>query len=392
VPTVAVADDVEDNRYLLWLEGVLGVPVTGGNQIDILRNGDEIFPAMLGAIRAAQRTVDFVTFIFDGSIAEEFSEALSERASAGVRVRVLLDAIGTIPCETKVIEDMRVAGVQVERFRPFLNPRVWETFHRVHRKVLVCDQKIGFTGGVGVADSWRGNAGNEREWRDTHFRVRGPAVDGLIGAFVHNWAETGRAIFEPEVDRFEAQEAIGTSPIQVVRTGARTGWGDMSTLAWSLLQLTRSRLRIAAAYFVPDDHMLAALCSTARRGVTVELLLNGQNADKWLSRLATEAQYEMLLDAGIRVWSFEPTMLHMKVVMVDGMVASVGSANFNARSMLLDEELNLVIFDPDIVKELEADFDRDLERAEPIEPEQWASRSTVRKGLEVLPGFLARHL
>ncbi|HEX2064589.1 MAG TPA: phospholipase D-like domain-containing protein, partial [Acidimicrobiales bacterium] len=230
------------------------------------------------------------------------------------------------------------------------------------------------------------------EWRDTHFRIRGPAVDGLLGSFLHNWAEMGGPLFEDGVDRFPVQERCGASPLQVVRAGARTGWGAMATLAWALLQLSRERVRMAAAYFVPDDHMLELLCATARRGVQVDLLVNGPNADKGISRVASEAQYSALLDGGIRVWCFQPTMLHLKTMLVDGLVASVGSANFNSRSFVLDEEVNTVIFDPDVVSVLDAHFEEDLTRSELIDPERWAARGTARKALEAVPGFVARHL
>ena len=380
------------DRYRAWLEGLLGVPVTDGNRVDVLHNGDEIFAAMLEAVRAATFSIDLVTFIFKGSIADEFGDALCERARAGVRVRVLLDAIGAGLSSRDVVARMREAGAHVELFRPVLNPRVWETFHRAHRKVLVCDQTLAFTGGVGIADEWRGDARDPSEWRDTHFRVQGPAVDGLLGSFVHNWAEMGGPLFEDGVDRFPEQPRPGPSALQVVRAGARTGWGAMATLAWSLLQLTRQRVRMAAAYFVPDDRMLQLLCATARRGVEVEVLVNGPNADKGISRLASEAQFTALLEGGIRVWRFQPSMLHLKAMLVDGVVASVGSANFNSRSLLLDEEVNTVIFDPDVVAILDAQFDEDVARAEPVDPEAWATRGTARKALEAVPGFVGRHL
>lgn len=245
---------------------------------------------------------------------------------------------------------------------------------------------------LGIADEWRGDARDASEWRDNHFRVTGPAVDGLLGAFVHNWAESGHSLFDAEVDRFPTRQACGRSPVQVVRSGARTGWGEMSTLVWSFLTLARHRLRIAAAYFVPDDEMLAFLCATARRGVRIDLLVNGPHADKRLSRVASEAHYETLLEAGVNVWCFQPTMLHVKSVTVDGAVASVGSANFNSRSFLLDEEVNLVVFDPETVATLDSYFDEDLERSEGIDSHRWAARSQARKALEVVPGFLSRHL
>ncbi len=379
------------DRYRYWLEGLIGVPATEGNRVEVLRNGDRILPAMLDAIGKAEATVDLATFVFKGPIAEEFCAVLAERARAGVRVRVLADAFGSLGMDKQVVGQLRSAGALVEFFRPLNNLRVWETFHRGHRKILVCDARVGFTGGVGIGDVWRGDARNPAEWRDTHFRVEGPAVDGLMGAFVHNWAETGHPLFDDR-DVFPPQGSPGTSSVAVVRAGARTGWGDISTLVHLLAGLARHRLRICAAYFVPDDDTLALLCRTARRGVRVELLVNGPHADKWVSRLASEGQFELLLQAGVRVWTYQPTMLHAKVTLVDDLVASTGSANLNARSMVLDEELNLIMFDPRIVKVLTAHFDEDLGRAREVHLDEWSRRGVRQKGLEALPGFLARHL
>ncbi len=388
---MAAGADVERFRY--WLEGLLGLPVTDGNAVDVLRNGDSIFPPMLQAIGAATSTIDFLTFIYrKGSIGDEVGQALAERAESGVRVRVLLDAMGAAVMDKGVVDRLRGAGAQFEWFRPLANRRVWETTHRGHRKLLICDGEVAFTGGVGIADKWRGDARNPAEWRDTNFRVRGPAVNALRAAFVNNWAETGRPLFDDGVDRFAAQPRAGRSPVQVVRGGARTGWGDLPTLVRVLLELARERVYIAAAYFVPDEDTLELLCRTARRGVDVDLLVNGAHADKRLSRLASEAQYEALLTAGVRVWCFAPTMLHLKLVSVDGVVASVGSANFNSRSLILDEEVNLVVLDPEVVENLDSDFRADLERAEAIDVESWADRALTRKALELVPGFLARHL
>lgn len=371
---------------------MLGVPATDGNRVEVLQNGDQIFPAMLGAIASAESTIDFATFNLGGSIGVEFTDALAAQARRGVRVRVLLDRLGAGRIPKDAIQRLRSAGGRVAWFRSLSNPRVWETTHRGHRKVLVCDRQVAFSGGVGVDDRWRGDARDPSQWRDTHFRVRGPVVDGLHAAFINNWAEKGQPIFEEGIDHFEPQGAAGSSPVQVVRAGARTGWGDMATLVRALLGLARRHLRISAAYFVPDKDTLALLCSTARRGVTVDLLVNGEHADKPLNQLATQAQYEVLLDAGVRVWLYEPTMLHMKMITADRIVASVGSANFNTRSFLHDEELNLVVFDPAVVQALDRQFEADLLRSQPLQPAQWTARSRKQKTLELLPGLISRHL
>ncbi|MGH9226756.1 MAG: phospholipase D-like domain-containing protein [Acidimicrobiales bacterium] len=383
-------DDVFECRT--WFEGLLGVPATEGNRVEILRNGDRIFFAMLEAAEAAEKTIDFATFNFGGSIASEFARVLTAKAREGVRVRILLDRIGSVGADRGCLDDLRRAGASVAWFRPLANPRIWETFHRGHRKVLVCDRKVAFTGGVGVDDRWLGDARNPDERRDTHFRVRGPAVDGLHGAFVNNWAETGLPLFDDAVDDFEPQPVAGFSTVQVVRAGARTGWGDIATLMGVLLTFARKRLRIASAYFVPDKHVLAMLCEAARRGVQVQVLVNGAHSDKWISRLATQGQYEPMLDAGIEVWCYRPTMLHIKQITIDGIAASVGSANLNARSMMQDEELNLAIFDPMVVKLLDEHFDDDLAHAERVDADRWSTRSRGQKALELVPGVVARHL
>lgn len=380
-------------RYRRALGGLLGVPATEGNRIDVLRNGDQIFPAMLEAIRQAKSTVDFMTFVYwEASIGAEFAEALADRARAGLRVRVLLDALGAVTMNKTLVDDMSEAGAQVEWFRPVNKLRFWDSENRSHRKVLICDEDVAFTGGIGIADEWRGDARNSSEWRDTHFRLRGPAVDGIRAAFVQNWAETGHPLFEEGVDHFPVQPQVGDSIVQVVRGTAQTGWSDITTLMRALLCLARKHVRITTAYFVPDDDTCKLLADTARRGVEVEVLLPGPHIDKRFVQLASEAQYQPLLDGGVKIWAYQPTMLHAKVITVDGLVATVGSANFTNRSLVLDDEANLVIFDPAIVRQLDDDFRNDLERAEPVEAREWADRSVIQKARETVADLGGRHM
>ena len=374
------------------LEGLLGIPATEGNQVDVLRNGDRIFPAMFAAIEAATSTVDFLTFVYwEGSIGEELADLLTARARAGVRVRVILDAFGAFSMNRAVVERMTAAGAQVEWFRPVNKLKFWEANHRSHRKVLICDEEVAFTGGIGIADEWRGDARTSKEWRDTHFRVRGPAVDGLRAAFVQNWAETGRPLFDEAVDRFPVQPAAGPSTVQVVRGAAKTGWSDVATLVRALLALARERVRITTAYFVPDEATCRLLAETARRGISVDVLLPGPHVDKRFVQLASESQYAGLLKAGVRLWSYQVSMLHAKVMTVDGAVASVGSANFTNRSLLLDDEVNLVVHDPAVVRVLDADFDDDVARAAPVDPDDWLDRGLAQKAKEAVAGLGGRH-
>jgi cardiolipin synthase len=371
------------DRVRRVLEGVIGVPATEGNRIDVLRNGDEIFPAMLEAIEQGQHTIDFLTFIYwEGEIGREVARRLAARAADGVRVRVLLDAVGARTMERSLIDLMASKGVQVRWFRPLRRFRPNAINHRTHRKVLIVDEAVGFTGGVGIADEWRGDARDKTEWRDTHFRVAGPAVDGLRAAFLDNWAETDNELFEDGVDRFPDQPKPGQSLVQCVRGASESGWSDMATLFRTLLQLACHRIRITTPYFVPDADLGDRLCAAADRGVDVQLLLPGPVMDKRFVQVAAEGEYERLFEHGIAVWNFQPTMLHAKVMTVDGLVANIGSANFNPRSVTWDEEINVVAIDPELVSVVDGHFDADLERSVRIEPGRWHRRSVVQQAAE----------
>jgi len=370
-------------RFRRALEGIIGVPATEGNRIDVLRNGDQIFPAMLSAIEEAEHTVDFLTFVYwSGSIGTKFAEALSARAEAGVRVRVVLDALGAHPIDKSLISKMENSGVLVRWFRPLHRFRPTQLNHRTHRKVLIADESVGFTGGVGIADVWQGDARDENEWRDTHFRLVGPAVDGLRSAFLDNWAETDPVLFDETIDRFPEQPKPGDALVQCVRGASETGWSDISTLFNTLLQLASERVRVTTAYFVPDDDLTDRLCKAAQRGVRVEILLPGPFADKRFVQLGGEVTYDTLLTAGVKIWHYQPTMLHAKVMTVDGLVANVGSANLNNRSMALDEEINVVVINPALVQILDEHFDEDCSRSVAIEPGRWEHRSIAQRVAE----------
>jgi cardiolipin synthase A/B len=372
-------------RLRRTLEGVLGVPATEGNRIDVLRNGDEIFPALFEAAASARHTIDFLTYVYwRGRVGTELARILADRAERGVRVRVLLDGLGARPIDPDLVGRMTEAGVHVSWFRPPRRFRPWELNHRTHRKILVVDEAVGFTGGVGISDNWLGNAANPDEWRDTHFRVVGPAVDGLRSAFLDNWAETQPVLFEQGVDRFPEQPQPGTAVVQSIRGASETGWSDVATLYRTLLQLAEREIRITTAYFVPDADLAERICAAADRGVAVRLLLPGPYADKRFVQAAGEADYELLLEHGVEIWSFQPSMLHAKVMTVDGVLANIGSANLNARSVTWDEEINLVVLDRDLVRVLDAQFDEDLGRSVRIRPGTWRRRSGAQHALEAV--------
>ncbi|WCO68095.1 phospholipase D-like domain-containing protein [Iamia majanohamensis] len=365
-------------------EVVLGVPATDGNRLQVLRNGDRIFPAMLEAIEGAQRSVDFLTFIYwTGDIAQTFARALADRAEAGVRVRVLLDALGSRRMDDGLIELMVDAGCEVQRFRPVdSDAELGETFHRTHRKVLVCDGTVGFTGGVGIAAEWEGDAQGPDDWRDTHYRVEGPGVDGLRAAFLQNWAETGLSLLDPGIDHLEPQGTPGSTPLQVIADGDATGPSSTGLAFHLMLAGAERRVRIATAYFTPDDDMLQHIVEASERGVEVEILVPGEHCDKSFVRWAAESDYRRLLDAGVSVCVFEPSMLHAKVMTADGRVAVIGSSNINSRSLSEDDEVIMITFDEEVVAQLDDDFDGDLGRAQALDPEDWARRGIVRRAAE----------
>ncbi|MGV2921116.1 phospholipase D-like domain-containing protein [Streptomyces alfalfae] len=369
------------------LERLIGIAATEGNALVPLRNGDEIFTAMLDAIEGAEHTVDMMTFVYwKGDIAHRFAEALAGRARQGVRVRLLLDGFGSRLIEKDQLELMERAGVHVTWFRRPLSLSPFKQNHRCHRKVLVVDESVAFTGGVGIAQEWCGDARDENEWRDTHVSVRGPAVDGIAAAFAQNWAECHEELFD-ESDRFIDLPPQGDAVVQVVRGSASFGWQDMQTLVRVMLESAEERFRLATAYFAPDAYFAELLCAAARRGVEVEILLPGPHTDKRVCQLAGQNFYEDLTACGVRIYQYQPTMMHAKIITVDRVAALVGSTNFNRRSLDHDEEVMLAVLDPDFTAVLDGHFDEDLTVSERMEPGRWKKRSLVQRSKEyaVLP-------
>jgi cardiolipin synthase A/B len=391
--TQAAPTDARVRELRRRLEALLGIPATEGNALTVLRNGDEIFPAMLQAIREARRTVDFLTFVYwKGDIAQEFAMALAERARNGVVVRVLIDAIGGRLIDSNLIAHMTDCGVQVEWFRKPLYISPLKQNHRTHRKVLICDERVGFTGGVGIAEEWCGDARDETEWRDTHVRVEGPAVDGLSASFAQNWAETGHPLIEQCRTFPEHERSPSGSVVQVARGSASVGWNDMATVFRVMIESAQERLRMMTAYFVPDDCFQQLFLDAVRRGVQVDVMLPGPHADKRVCQLASESIYSTLVEGGVRIWAFQPSMLHAKVMTVDGIASVIGSANMNRRSMAHDEEVVLSVLDPVVARRLEDDFDAELPRCVRIEPRRWQDRPLHQKVQEKATTVIHRWL
>jgi cardiolipin synthase len=367
------------DRLQRRLDALLGGPSSEGNEVEVLRNGDRFFPVMLDAIASARHSVDFVVYIFrTGPPAEAFAEALAERARAGCRVRLLVDGLGSATIDRALVDRMRQAGVDVRFFRPPLLRSPFAHNHRTHRKVLVIDGCIGFTGGVGIAEQWEGDAQDPDHWRDTQIMVRGPAVAGLRAAFAQGWAETAGAPDDPG-EEYPPLPPAGDHTVRVVRGSAMLGWDDIETAWFVMLTSARRRITLQSAYFAPDRDFLHVLVDAARRGVQVQILLPGPNYDKALSRLTSERNYAPLLAGGAEVWRYQPTMLHTKILTIDDRAAMVGSSNYNRRSLDHDEEAACIILGGRAPAQLAADFDADLGRARRVVPAQWGKRSLVQR-------------
>jgi cardiolipin synthase len=385
--------DVSEPSFLRAAEALTGAPVSYGNDADLLINGDQIFPAYLRAIREAEETVNLLTYAYwRGEIATEVADTLCAKASDGVECNVVVDAVGAAKMDRKLVEKMRDAGVSVCFFRPPKPYAVKRLQHRTHRKLLVVDGSVGFTGGVGIAEEWTGDAEDPDHWRDTHVRVRGPVVRGLQGAFAENWLEcTGDVLagdrYLPEIEELEDGGAM-----QVTRSSATIGDTNAEALVYLALAAAKRSIELTSAYFVPRPAFTDALVEAAERGVKLRILVPGSHIDKEFVRTAGRAAYDELLGAGIEIHEYCPTMLHAKTLTVDGAWSSVGSVNFDNRSFQLHDEVTLCVQDERFAGLLHDVFEQDLERSERIDPEEWSRRAPTQRARERLTKYARREL
>ncbi len=385
--------DVASGDFLRACEALTGAPISHGNTLEILINGDRIFPAMLDVVRRAERTISFLSYVYwEGEIAHEMAEALAERARAGVEVCVLLDAVGSLKMDRGLLRTMSDAGVRVHRFRPVKPYAARRLNHRTHRKLLVADGKVGMTGGVGIAREWTGDAQDPDHWRDTHLLVRGPVVRGLHGAFAESWLEATGELLCGE-DHLPALEPVDDGgPMQLVRSRAGVGDSNAEALMYLAIASARESVDLTAAYFAPRPAFVAALCETRKRDVRVRILVPGRHIDKQLVRIAGRAVYAELIDCGIEVHEYCPTMLHAKTLVVDGAWATVGSVNFDNRSFERNDEATLCVQSRDVARELTEQFERDLDASELIDPERWARRGPLARASEAATRLVRREL
>jgi cardiolipin synthase len=374
------------------LESALGYPFTEGNRVDVLRNGREIFPAMLEEIGRARGSVEFLTFIYwRGDIARRFAEALAERARAGVAVFVLLDGYGAAKMDKRLVRLMRAAGVRVAWFRPLDSWSLVRHNHRTHRKILVCDGSIGFTGGVGIGTEWEGDARSPSEWRDTHFRIEGPAVRYMRAALLGNWFETGSRLIDLE-RQVTAHPHAGHAVIQTIRSTSSIGWNDTATLLQVLFTYAQRRIWIATAFLVVDEETQTHLSDAAARGVDVRIMFPGRYHDSRVSQWAGEHTLQPLLDAGVAIYWYQKTMLHAKIILIDDTFAAVGSTNLNQRSLRKDDEISLAIDDRATARTLSRHYQEDLESCERLEKGRWRHRGPLRRLHEAIGAPLQQHM
>jgi cardiolipin synthase len=364
-----------------------GAALTAGNRIDVLRNGREIFPEMLAAIASAKKTIDFEAYIFwSGSVASRFRDALGERSRQGVEVRILLDAFGTPrrKIHPEDIDELRRAGCHVEFFHPARLGMLWAINHRTHRRILVVDGKIGFTGGVGFADEWEGDADSPKHWRETQARLEGPVVRSLQAAFDQNWCETtgepllGNGFFPPLPPAGTATAAVVSSSFLAAESASRRLY------AVALSSATR-RVWLSSSYFLPDEDAAALLVAAVARGVDVQVIVPGDKVtDVPATKAAGRGSYGPLLRGGVRIFEYQGTMFHPKTMVVDGLFATIGSANFDDRSFHLNEEVNVAVADSEVARRMEGIFVEDRRRCRPYTYEDWKRRTLWKRMTEWL--------
>ena len=379
---------VDSPEFLPTIAGAVGVPFTRGNRIELLNNGDEFYPVMLREIAGAQVSITIEAYIYwEGEIGHTFASALAARARAGVRVKILLDAVGSSSIGADILEILASSGCQIAWYNPIKWYTIGRFNNRTHRKSLIIDGSVGFTGGAGIADQWLGHAQDKDHWRDTQIRIEGPAVTPLQTGFAQNWLERTRELvsgpmYYPEV------EAAGPHMALTLMSTPVTGASTARTMYYLSIVCARRRIWIANPYFVPDAPAIDTLIEAKRRGVDVKIMVSGMNNDNWLSRQNGTRLYGRLLEAGIEIYEYQTTLLHQKTMVVDGVWGTVGTTNFDSRSFAHNEESNVCFYDGPLVKRMEAMFRDDLNACVRIDLHTWRRRGVWARTLEVVAAFL----
>jgi cardiolipin synthase len=381
-----------DPEFIRNMGSLVEPGILQSNRVVTLLNGDQIFPAMLQAIHGAQHSITFETYIYwSGEIGKKFSEALCERARAGVKVHVMLDWVGCGKMEGKYLDELKAAGVEVEQYHPLRWYNVGRMNNRTHRKLLVVDGRIGFTGGVGIADLWDGHAESKDHWRDSHYQLEGPAVAQMQSAFTDNWIKTRHEVLLGS-NYFPQLKPVGSSLAQVFKSSR--GEGSESVRLMYLLSIASATrtIRLSAAYFVPDELAIETLVAARKRGVKIEIIVPGPVMDSKVVKGASRSLWGALLDAGVEIYEYQPTMYHCKVLIVDDLWVSVGSTNFDDRSFRLNDEANLNIYDATFAAAQAKVFEEDKGQSRLMTRAELKNQSTIGKIMDKIASLFRRQL
>ncbi len=369
-----------DARFVEYVASLVSASVEPGDTYTVLRNGDAVFPPMLDAIRKAQQRISFESFIYeDGVVGDQFTKALREAAARNVMVRIVLDAVGGELSKSSQ-DALTSAGVGVRWFNPVRPWSLEETNYRTHRKVLVVDGNVAFIGGIGLSDHWLGDAQDKDHWRDTQFMVTGPAVRALEASFYENWLESG-GLSVPALDPEQPSQGTGARSA-VVWSNPTSGASNVKLLYLLSIAAARERLDIQSPYFILDESSRWVLGEARKRGVHVRVVTDGDITDSMPVKYSSREGYQQLLDWGVEIYEYQPTMMHVKAMMVDGMWSVIGSANFDNRSFELNDELSVGVADPKLAETLTRDFEADMAKSKKLDPKTWGQRSILQKSRE----------
>lgn len=381
-----------DAQFQYEMGTLLGPPIVDGNRTQTLVNGDQIFPSMLQAIAAARETITFESYIYwSGDIGKAFADALAERARAGIKVNVLLDWAGSAKMEASLLEQLKSSGVKFQRFHEPRWYHLGRLNNRTHRKLLVIDGRVGFTGGVGIAPLWTGNGQDSEHWRDNHYRVEGPVVGQMQAVFVDNWTKaSGEVLHGPTY--FPRLQKVGDQSAHMFSSSPTGGAESMQLMYLMAITAADRTIDLASAYFVPNEITRAAMVKALKRGVKIRIIVPGPFTDSDTVANASKATWGELLDAGVKIYEYQPTMYHCKVMVVDGFISSVGSTNFDQRSFSLNDEANLNLYDQGFAREQTRIFEQDLARSREYTAAEWHSRPIWDKAKERFAGLFSSQL
>jgi cardiolipin synthase A/B len=382
----------EDPQFARTMGALLGPDILDGNRVDVLLNGDEIFPAMLQAIRSAKTSITFETYIYwSGSIGSEFANALAERARADVKVHVLLDWLGSSKMDASLLALMEQAGVQIRKYHKPQWYRLDRLNNRTHRKLLVVDGQIGFTGGVGIADKWTGHAQDSEHWRDSHYRVQGPVVAQMQAVCMDNWIKVSGDVLHG-ADYFPPLEPVSVGKAHVFSSSPSGGSESMRLMYLLPITAASHSIHLSSPYFIPDALSIKALTDAAKRGVRIQIITIGRNTDSQTVRHAARARWGPLLEAGIEIYEYQPTLYHCKGMIVDGLWMTMGSTNFDPRSFGLNDEANVNYYDADFAQRQIEIFQEDLGHSRQITFQEWKDRPLAEKLWEHAASLLGSQL